>query len=68
MANWTCACGLTHAIIPGKPIRCVGRGHSVYISPAYFDPTYVKKKEPPKKVEGEYVPKTNREGETLNLF
>lgn len=32
---WTCVCGATHEVTD-EAIRCVGPGHSVYISPAYW--------------------------------
>lgn len=42
---WTCACGRQH-IVDGKPINCIGPGHSVTIMPAFF--TYDPKGETPK--------------------
>lgn len=48
---WTCICGATHEVTD-KPIRCVGVGHSVYLSPAYW--TYEVGKEDVKQQTIEY--------------
>lgn len=44
---WTCICGESYNVTPGEGIRCVGRGHSVYLAPAYFAKMQPKKEEQP---------------------
>jgi hypothetical protein len=66
--SWVCVCGAIHKITPGQPIHCHGIGHSVYLSPEYFQ-YRAEKKAKIEKSERIVMSKANvnKEGQ-VNLF